>query len=502
MKKHIIQLPKYALGAILLLTTINCADDELFSDTNTNPEAFVSIDPAIQITGVEAGLSGAWFEQWRANLIYGEGLIQHLAGSWPTTTFGSFYAANAEYQSALWTSNYGGGIVRNLVDVLEKTNGKAEYSNQNAVAKVLKVMVFQRLTDLYGDVPYSEAGLGYYQKIFYPKYDNQKDIYTNFFKLLDEAQAQMQSGTDPIKGDLFYAGDVVKWKKMINSLRLRCAMRISKVDAVLAKEQIQKAVTNGIFISNEDNCYMKHDSSPRETTGALNNGNGMSHALKGPGSVQERPTNTLISALENDPRKKIWFLPNATGNYVGLNPNNTRSNHPGPGADADLSTLQPYLYENSAPYLHLTYSEMMLLLAEASFKGLYTGDTQDYYKKGIEAGIRQWSIFKDASIIDNNAVTAFVATKTLTPGKEIEEIATQQWLTLFLNGMEAYSNYRRTNFPILVPITNNNSSTGGVIPKRMPYPVEESTSNKENFLAASAKYNNNNWLSKVWWDVD
>ncbi|MCV9932092.1 SusD/RagB family nutrient-binding outer membrane lipoprotein [Flavobacterium sp. LS1R47] len=502
MKKYIIQVPKYVLGAILLLTTINCADDETFRETNTNPEAFVTINPSIQLTGVQAALSGGWFEQWRANLIYGEGFIQHLSGSWPTSTFGAYYASNVDYQSALWNSNYGGGIVRNLVDVLERTNGKSEYTNLNGVAKTLKVMVFQRLTDLYGDVPYSEAGLGYYQKIFYPKYDSQKDIYTDFFKLLDEAQNQIQTGSDPIKGDLFYAGDVSKWKKMINSLRLRCAMRISKVDPALAKEQIQKAVTNGIFTSNEDNCYMKHDSSPAETAGALNNGNGMSHALKGNGAVEDYPTSLLINTLGDDPRKKIWFSPNASGNYVGLNPNNSSGRHPGPGGILDLATIKPYLYENNAPYLHLTYSESMLLLAEASFRGLYTGNVDDLYKKGIEAGIRQWSIFKDASIIDNNAVAAFLATKSLTRGKELEEIATQQWLTFFLNGMEAYSNYRRTDFPVLIKITNNGSSTGGVIPKRLPYPAEESTSNKANFLAASAKYNNNNWLAKVWWDVD
>jgi hypothetical protein len=501
MKKYITQLPIYLLGAVLLLTSINCADDELFRDKNTNPEAFVNIDPSIQLTGVEAALSGGWFEQWRANLIYGEGFIQHLGGSWSVANYGSFYISSSEYQGALWNSNYGGGIVRNLIDVLEKTDGKAEYTKINAVAKTLKVMVFQRLTDMYGDVPYSQAGLGYYGNIYYPKYDNQEDIYTDFFKLLDEAQSQMQSGTDAIKGDLFYSGDAAKWQKLINSIRLRCAMRISKVNSTLAKEQIQKAVTNGIFTSNEDNCFMKHDSSPSETAGALTNGNGMSHAIKGTGDLVDHPTTILLNTLGNDPRKKIWFLPNSNGVYEGINPNNYRWDHPG-GGGAILSNLQPYLYANNAPYLHLTYSETMLLLAEASFRGLHSGNTADLYKKGIEAGIRQWSIFKDASIIDDNAVTAFVATKNLTPGKELEEIATQQWLTLFLNGMEAYSNYRRTNFPTLIPITNVNSETGGIIPKRMPYPIEESTSNKENFLAASAKYNNNSWLARVWWDVD
>ncbi|MDX6191469.1 SusD/RagB family nutrient-binding outer membrane lipoprotein [Flavobacterium sp. Fl-318] len=500
MKKYIQQLTKYVLGMILVLTTTNCADDDLFRETNTNPETFVSVDPSTQLTGIQAAMSGGWFEQWRANLIYGEGFIQHLGGSWPVANYGSFFIASREYQEALWISNYGGGLVRNLVDVLEKTNGKPEFNNLNGMAKVLKVMTFQRLTDLYGDIPYSEAGLGYYKKIFYPKYDSQKDIYTDFFKVLDEAQNQMQPQSIPTKGDLFYAGDAAKWKKMISALRLRCAMRISKVDPALAKEQILKAVANGLFTSNADNCYMKHDATLPETAGALNNGNGVSQGLKGSGPVYDHPTITILNLLGNDPRKKIWFRLNPNGIYEGINPNNYRWDHL-PSSN-NLSELQPYLYENSAPYLHFTYSEVMLLLAEASFKGLYTGDAKDYYKKGIEAGIRQWSIFKDESIIDNAAINTFLATKNLTPGKELEEIATQQWLTFFLNGIEAYTNYRRTDFPVLIKITRPASGTNGIMPTRMPYPIEESTSNRDNYLAASAKYNNNSWLAKVWWDVD
>ncbi|WP_166921125.1 SusD/RagB family nutrient-binding outer membrane lipoprotein [Flavobacterium poyangense] len=500
MKKYTIQLTQYILATVLLLTTTNCADDELFRETNTNPETFVTIDPSAQITGIQAALSGGVFEQWRANLIYGEAFVQHIGGSWSVSRYGAHFTASREYQEALWNANYGTGLVQNLVDVLERTNGKPEFNNLNAIAKTLKVMVFQRLTDLYGDIPYSEAGLGYYKNIFYPKYDNQKDIYTDFFKVLDEAQNQLRSGTEPVKGDIFYSGDITKWKKLINSLRLRCAMRISKVEPTLAKEQIQKAVTGGIFTSNDDNCYMKHDSTLPFTTGALNNGNGLSHAIKGNVLIYDHPTSILMDLLGTDPRKKIWFQANSTGDYVGINPNNFQWDHR--PSVANLSTFQPYLYENSAPYLHLTYSETMLLLAEASFRGLYSGDVKNFYKTGIEAGIRQWIIFKDASIINNNEITAFLATKNLTPGKELEEIVTQQWLTLFLNGMEGYSNYRRTNLPVLIKITRADSETNGVVPKRMPYPVEESTSNKDNFEAASAKYNNNSWLAKVWWDVD
>lgn len=506
MKNYIIKSLKIAaftsFGAI---ATISCANDELFRDTNTNPEAFVNIDPSLQITSVEAGLSGGWYEQWRSNLIYGEGFIQHLGGSWSTSTYGSVYTANTDYQEALWTSNYGGGLVANLVDVLEKTNGKPEYQNINGVAKVLKVMVFQRLTDEYGDIPYSEAGLGYYKNIFQPKYDKQKDIYNDFFKLLDEAVAQFNTGAS-IKGDNFYSGDIQKWKKLANSLRLRCAMRISLVDKPKAQAEIQKAVSGGLFTSNADNCYTKHDNIAPETPGGFSNGNGLSQALSFDtvNGVLDHPTTLLLDKLNGDPRVKILFLPNSSGLYEGINPNHYRWDHP--GGSGRLAKLQPYLVKSNSPYLHISYSETQLLLAEAIIRGLYTGNAETYYKNGIEAGIRQWTIFGGDAIIDNNAVTTFVNSKTLTPGKELEEIATQQWLTLFLNGIEAYANYRRTDFPTLVPITRTDSGTQGVIPKRLPFPIGESTSNKANFEEASKNYISggqiNSWLSKVWWDVN
>ncbi|MEE9364866.1 MAG: SusD/RagB family nutrient-binding outer membrane lipoprotein [Cellulophaga sp.] len=496
MKKYITML-KYVCCFSILLSILSCADDELFRETNTNKEGFATLDANLLLTTVQASISGGRREQWRTNLVYGEGIVQHLGGSWAASEYGAFYKHNEDYESALWTTNYGDGIVRDLIDIQERTKDKEEFTNLNAIAKIIKVMVFQRLTDTYGNVPFSEAGLGFYQNIYLPKYDNQQEIYTQFFILLEEAFQQLNENADEVTGDNFYGGDIAQWKKMANALRVRCAMRISMVDEAKAITEINAAISNGLFESNADNCFGHHDNTPFNISGAEKSGNGFSQALKGAGAIYDHPTEIILSKLTNDPRKELWFLPGATGVIEGVSANNFRWDHP--GGSGNLGVIQPIISNNDSPYLHLSYSEVQLLLAEASQRNLIVGNVQEHYQKGIEAGILQWTSY--GATVDASAATAFAASKTLTPGNEIEEIATQQWLTLFTNGMEAYANLRRVNFPILDAVTRLDSQTNGVMPNRLGYPVEESTVNKKNYETANAQYPEG-WLSRVWWDIN
>ena len=497
--KGYIKIIKYLCLFAIVFNSISCEDDSLFRETNTNGEAFSSLDPNLLLTTVQASMSGGRFEQWRANLIYGEGFIQHMGGSWAISNYGAFFKHNSDYEVALWNSNYGGGIVRDLIDIQERTKDNDQLKNINAISKIMKVMVFQRLTDSYGDIPYSEAGLGFYDNIYLPKYDSQQDIYNNFFVLLDEAYNQLDESAngDKVTGDNFYNGDISKWKKLTNSLRLRCAMRISMVDETKAISEIQSAVNGGLFESNEDNCYTHHDDTAFNTTGALVNGNGLSQAIRGNGPILDHPTEILLRNLDGDPRKNIWFLPGNSGVIEGIASNNFRWDHP--GGSGNLGIIQSYLANDDAPYLHISYSEIQLLLAEAAQRGLFSGNAQDYYQKGIEANVLQWSVF--GANIDAAAANTFASSKTFTSGSEIEDIATQQWLGLFLSGIEAYANQRRTDFPVLDPVTRTDTDTNGVMPKRFPYPVGESTINTVNYENAKAKYPDG-WLSRVWWDIN
>jgi hypothetical protein len=498
------------LAALVTFATVSCTDN--FDELEKDPVA-LSANPAGQLSFTQLCMSGDGYYQWRANLIYSGGFVQHYAGAWNVTEFGSKFKKNDDYATALWRNGYANEL-KSIVDVLEKTSGKADMVNMNAVAKIMKVMIAQRITDLYGDVPYSEAGLGFSKGIVTPKYDKQQDIYNMFFKELEEAFVQLNDNGGAIKGDLFYNGDVSKWKKLANTIRLRLAMRISEVSAAEAEKQAKAAFQNGVFESNLDNCIMKHLDYPfNDTPGALDfRGNGLSYALIG-NENGDHFSSLMINFLKNngDPRLTMLATPKTGGAaggaplpgedlYIGNIPGLFQWEMPG-GSNA-ISGIQPYLKLRTTPFLHVSYSESQLLLAEAAFRGWITGSAADYYKKGVEAGIRQLEIY-GAAAPTAAAINTYLAAKPLVAGSEKEQIATQLWVTYLFNSIEAYSNWRRTGFPHLLPITNPDSETNGVTPKRLYYPNDEMQKNGANYTEALSRMGGtNDWLNKVWWDVN
>jgi hypothetical protein len=479
-----------------------------FDELEKDPVA-LSANPSGQLTFIQLSMSGDSYYQWRANLIYSGGFVQHYAGSWSVTEYGNKFKKNDDYATALWRSVYANEL-KNVVDIIEQTNGDPKNVNMNAVAKIMKVMIAQRLTDLYGDVPYSDAGLGFSKGIVTPKYDKQEDIYLAFFSELQEAFTQLNPGGGTVKGDLFYGGDISKWKKLANTMRLRLGMRISEVSPEESQKQVKAAAQNGVFESNADNCILHHlDVS---FNGSIKDfrGNGLSQAFLG-NEMGDHFSSLLINFLRNngDPRLKMLATPK-TGSvnwgpigpgeelYEGVPPGTFRWDLPG-GSNA-ASGIQAYLKENTTPFLHVSYSETQLLLAEAAVRGWITGSAADYYKKGVEAGIKQLEIY-GAPAASSSSINDYLTAKPLVAGKELEQIGTQLWVTYLFNSIEAYSNWRRTGYPHLLPITNADSETGGVTPTRFYYPNDEMQKNEANYLDALSRMGGkNDWLGKVWWD--
>ncbi|MEP6929076.1 MAG: SusD/RagB family nutrient-binding outer membrane lipoprotein, partial [Flavobacterium sp.] len=168
------------IAVLSIFMLVGCTEN--FDELEKDPVA-LSANPAGQLRFTQLCMSGDGYYQWRANLIYSGGFVQHYAGAWNVTEFGSKFKKNDDYATALWRNGYSNEI-KSIVDVLEKTSGDPAAVNMNAVAKIMKVMIAQRITDIYGDVPYSEAGLGFSKGIVTPRYDKQEDIYNAFFKEL------------------------------------------------------------------------------------------------------------------------------------------------------------------------------------------------------------------------------------------------------------------------------------------------------------------------------
>ena len=258
----------YIYSSILfvgLLFSTGCTKN--FEKLNTDPTAFsvTNFDPNYLLTTAQLNYTGSEdfsFDTWRADLIYSSTLIQGFAtsiGYWA----GDKYLSNPGYLAAYWQSDNGADgayaeQVKPIVDVVNSTEGVAKYNNLHQIARIMKALIFERITDLYGDVPYSQAGLGYYTKILFPVYDKQKDIYANLITELQDATSKLTQGGDISTGDAFYHGDVTKWQRFGNTLLLRVAMRLSKVDQATAKSVVQ-TVIGKTFQSNADDAFLLHD---------------------------------------------------------------------------------------------------------------------------------------------------------------------------------------------------------------------------------------------------
>jgi hypothetical protein len=503
---------KYIIAMLAVFTVVGCTEN--FDELEKDPVA-LSANPAGQLTFTQLCMSGDGYYQHRTNLIYAGGFVQHYSGSWAVTNYGSKFNNSEEYAVALWRNVYAHEM-KSVVDILAVTGKDPLAVNMNAVAKIMKVMIAQRLTDIYGDVPYSEAGLAFSQGIVTPKYDKQEDIYTSFFIELDEAFQQLNIGKDLIKGDLFYKGDVSKWKKLANTMRLRAAMRISEVNPAEAEKQAKIALQHGVFESNADNCIMQHLDFPFSDDPARLDyrGNGLSYGFIG-NEQGDHFSSLLIDYLKNngDPRLTMIATPKTSSSVVywsPIQPGETlyEGVKPGvfrwelPGGSNSASGIQPYLKLRTTPFLHVSYSETELLLAEAAFRGWVSGSAADYYKKGVEAGVKQLEIYGAAPASQSN-IDAYVNANPLVAGTEKEQIGTQLWVTYLFNSIEAYSNWRRTGYPHLVPITNSDNGNGGVTPTRLYYPNDEMQKNEKNYMEALSRMGGkNDWNGKVWWDVN
>ena len=360
--------------------------------------------------------------------------------------------------------------------------------NQVAVAKILKAYFFWFLTDRWGDIPYSQALKA--DANFTPKYDKQQDIYNSLFTLLDEANAAIVTGN--IKNDIMYNGDITKWKKLGNTIHLLMALRLSNVDAAKGSLEFNKAVTNGIMTANTDNFAYPHLADAANENFWYTQMNRM-------GRLWYAVSKPMVDSLQsvNDPRLPI-FANKATsgansGNYVGLPYGQTATVTPG-----NFSLLGDKLRLQNAPVYLVTYAQALFAMAEAAKRGWIPGAdvaAKTNYDLAVTNSIIQWTG-------TNTGATALLAMPTViyNSATAVKQIAVQRWIHLFLHGYEAWAEWRRTGFPLLIAAPGAN---GNLIPRREGYPLIERSNNTTNYNAAVAAFpygGADDLNARVWWD--
>lgn len=493
------------LLVVIAMLAMHASCDDGFAEINTNPQTAISIDPTFQMTWVQLRTSGGRYENWRASLIYSSMMVQHLAttcGYWA----GDKYTFNGGYSSSLIDNAYREQVkdMQDLINTLE--SGSAGDQTMLGMARIWRVVIFHRLTDMYGDVPYFEAGKGVLEGIDFPKYDAQEVIYMDMLKELEEGIAQIGSGGFG-SADLIYNGDATQWKRFGNSLMLRLAMRLSEVDPAAAQAWVAKAIAGGVMQSNSDDAFIQHTNGPEGI-----NKNGIGEVLdlsNGSGNDDcPRLSVTMVNLLAGDPRLDIIGVkPVNGGDHNGL-PNGldatTLPNNPTGTSSDDFSTINQIIVRVSSPMMFMTYGETELLLAEAAIRGWGASDAAAHYAAGVTAAMNMWAHYDGSLALDAAAVADYVAANPLDESRAMEQIGEQYWLATFLNEYEAFSNYRRTGFPTLTPVNYTNNVTNGQIPLRLATNPSEGSLNPNWPEAASRQGLGSDYPSHmsvpVWWD--
>jgi hypothetical protein len=511
-----------------------------FDSINTNPTAATpaNMDPNYFLSQIQWDFVDAT-AGYQGPILFQDGWVQIFA----STSSGSAnyhsnddkYVASSntlDYQGRTWNQEYHAASV--AYEMKSLTDGKSQYTNLNAIASIMKVAALQKVTDIYGDIPYSQALQGK-TSVLQPSYDGQQAIYTSMLSELDAAIAKLDATKDKPSSDQFYNGDITKWKKFGYSLMLKMAMRLTKADATTAQKYAEKAAAGGTFASNADNAVVMADNS--KGFGSSN-----ANALRVTDDLyQVRWSKTLIDWLvaRNDPRLSIIAevpLPGlkqnqsmATGDNNALDqkgmPNGYDLNGGatdiskspgytgGSGSGDDFTPLGKYsrptqIYRNqSGPLYVLTYAETELLLAEAAVRGWNVGGTAaSHYANGVSGALQSLSAYGSGATIDPASANSYATANPLdisSTANSLKAINEQIWATtgVQLNFVEAWSNWRRSGYPVLTPVNYSGNFSGGTIPRRQPYPATEASTNPNGYKAAvSALSGGDVWTSKVWWD--
>ncbi len=471
---------------ILIIATALSACDKDFEKINTNPNAPNEVQPELLLRQI--------LYNYGEEMSYEGFVAGNLLGQYFTMVdFNLFDRHN------LSAPQLGGNpwpiFYRNLRDneiLLKVAQSNTNYAIYEGPALILKAYMTAALTDIYGDVPYSEAlqGVG---GITTPKYDPQEEIYTGIGGIFDNLDKGIQAidhynGNQRLKGDILLHEDLNDWVKFANSLKIKYLMRIS--DKVAVANELQNIYNAGNYLStNAENAAF-------DFSNGRPNSFRMEQLRDGDFNlfIMSETAEEILKGL-NDPRINTLFRP------IGNDATNTEFKGllNGPNAAetsisvADFSLTGTIFRDHTGDLdaNFLTAWETHFLLAEAAEKGLINADAKMHYQTGIQLAFDYWQTTMPTTYLTGAAAYG------QNGANKIEQIITQKWIANCINGYEDWIEYRRTGFPKLKNISA--SLNDGLLPVKMPYPTDEATLNAANYNQAVGPHGNS-VNTPVWWD--
>jgi len=505
-----------SLGAAMLLGVGACNTDKLIN-VNEDPNNPTSAPPQAVFTYATRVAMQRWFGSNPTNMRGPVLTAQHLAQvQYPDED--QYLRLDGTVTDASFINTYANEL-KNFQAVIDAGVTDAQPLLWGP-PQVMRSLIFGYVTDVWGDVPYSEALKGDAETaVILPVYDAQKDIYAGLFKDLSDAVTAMAGapGSAATLGaaDPIYGGDRVKWQRFANSLRLRHAMRLSNVDPTTARAQITAAIgaAGGLIQSNADNAKMTWPGDGvYDNPWAANNRTRDDHRLS------DRLTNEMIPV--GDPRIGVYAQPtlcftNPAGTgcpvnpaqYAGM-PNALTAAQAGNYSLISSRPGRVFYSTNrfcsgctgltgaSFPSFIMTYAEVSLILAEAAQRGWIAGSAAAYYEQGIRASMAQWGVTNTAAI-DAFLAQPAIAYQGGTPG--LRQIALQKWIALYSDGVEAWAEWRRTCVPATVK--PGPAAVINTVPRRYQYSTREHAVNATNLEAAVARQGGaDSFTSRMYWD--
>ncbi|MET3026530.1 SusD/RagB family nutrient-binding outer membrane lipoprotein [Flavobacterium sp. UW10123] len=473
-------------GAVLC-TVASC--DNL-DNMNKNEKAYETALPSALMTNAQVN-----YAYFLTNASVNSNNFRAYAQHWSTAT----YTDEANYNQA--KRNLGSShavilyrdVLQDLINAQKQIQNtkvlgpveEAVKKNQLAILEVQIIMAYQTLVDLFGNVAYSEA---FDIKNFpLPKYDDAKTIYFDLASRLDVAIAALNDENESFgSADLIFHGNVAKWKILANSVKLKMGLHLADVDAAKAKAMVESAFSSGVISQEADTALFPYFSSTIDM-------NPLYNSLESENQINI--AEFFVDELngKQDPRRDFFFDPESkiNGEYKGA-PYAQQVTY------ANYTSTGERLREKTNPGVIFDYTETCFLLAEAASRGFSVGsDAATYYAKGIEASMKFWGVAN--ADIQTYLARPDVAFATAV-GTDKQKIAYQLWIAYYNRGFEAWTEYRRLDYPILVAPPTAVQEAEGKVPVRNIYSTSDKTLNAANYEAASAAIGGDLMTTKIFWD--
>jgi len=467
----------------------SCSKD--FEKINTNPNTVSAVRPEALI---EASIYDLVTKnQTRALRITNELMQVHV------TTINSDeihrYIIRPSESDYMWNNWY--LQLLNIRDMYNQAKNLDDLTFQG-IARVMEAWVFSLVTDTYGDVPYSEALKGYSNAVYQPKFDPQKDIYTDIFAKLEEANEALKTAVapaaevalrDPLYGKANAANMNALWRKFGNTLYLRLLLRVSKQTDMNAAAKIKEiAETNKanypMFANNAESAVLKFTTTLPYVS-AFNSYR--DYDFNGDNGLTQFFINTLNTW--EDPRRTVWANTVGVSNYEGV------PSGYAPGQIPErLSTYKVTLKNEPLLGNIINYPELQFMLAECALKGYITGNPQTLYESGVNNAITFWNLTVPAGHLAKPGVAWLAAG---TDEEKLEQIITQKYFTYFFTDFQMWFEHRRTGYPKLPK--GPGLQNGGEMPARLKYPVSVQSLNRTNYQKAVDAMGGDDINIKVWW---